>query len=148
MTASDRFVATSSMAINASPTQVWQVITDPAAMKEFFFGSEVTTDWTVGTPIVWRGVWEGRPYEDRGEVVEFEPGRKLVTTHFSPLTGQPDIPENYHTLTWTLQADGADTMLILSQDNNGSAEGAAHSKDMWDTLVASVKNIAERQPGS
>lgn len=148
MTASDRFVATSSIAINASPTQVWQVITDPAAMKEFFFGSEVATDWTVGTPIVWRGVWEGKPYEDRGEVVEFEPGRKLVTTHFSPLTGQPDIPENYHTLTWTLQADGADTMLTLSQDNNGSAEGAAHSKGMWDTLVASVKNIAERQPGS
>lgn len=148
MTTPDDFVATSSSTIDASPARVWHVVTDPAAMKEFFFGSEVVTDWTVGSPIVWRGVWEGKPYEDRGEIIEFEPGRRLVTTHFSPLTGQPDVPENYHTLTWTLQEEGAGTILTLSQDNNGSAEGAAHSKGMWDTLVASVKDIAERERGS
>jgi uncharacterized protein YndB with AHSA1/START domain len=138
------YVATSSTVIDASPSRVWHVITDPESMREFFFGSEVVTDWTVGGPIVWRGEWEGKPYEDKGEIVAFEPGRRLVTTHFSPLTGQPDVPENYHTLTWTLEPSGLQTVLTLSQDNNGSAEAAEHSKGMWDMLVASVKDIAER----
>ena len=137
------YVATASTMIKASPTRVWQVITDPESMREFFFGSEVATDWTVGGPIVWRGVWEGKPYADKGEILAFEPGRLLVMTHFSPLTGQPDVPENYHTLTWTLEPRGTQTMLTLSQDNNGSPEAAEHSKGMWDMLVASVKDIAE-----
>jgi uncharacterized protein YndB with AHSA1/START domain len=140
-------VATARSTIQAGPERVWQVITDPASMTEFFFGAQVVTDWVVGGPIVWRGVWEGKPYEDKGQVLELEPGRRLVTTHFSPLTGQPDVPENYHTLTWTLEPDGAGTRLTLAQDNNASAEEAAHSKGMWDTLVASVKEIAEREPG-
>lgn len=144
MTGKENYVATSAIAIDAAPAQVWQVITDPASMSEFFFGSEVVTDWVVGGPIAWRGVWEGKPYEDRGEIVEFDPERRLVTTHFSPLTGRPDVPENYHTLTWTLEPHGAQTVLTLSQDNNDSAAAATHSEEMWDSLVADVKEIAER----
>jgi uncharacterized protein YndB with AHSA1/START domain len=93
---------------------------------------------------VWRGVWDGKEYEDRGRVLEFEPDRRLVVTHFSPLSGQEDVPENYHTLTWTLEDQAGATQLTLSQDNNASAEEAAHSKGMWDSLVTSVKGIAER----
>jgi hypothetical protein len=33
---------------------------------------------------------------------------------------------------------------MLAQDNNGSREAAAHSKEMWDSLVRQVKTIAER----
>ena len=106
------------------------VITDPKSMREFFFGSEVVTDWTVGGPIIWRGEWEGKPYEDKGEIVAFEPGRRLVTTHFSPLTGQPDVPENYHTLTWTLEPsrhpDRADTVAGQQRQPGGSRALEGH----------------------
>jgi uncharacterized protein YndB with AHSA1/START domain len=137
-------VATSTVTIDAPPPRVWKVVTDPAAVKEFMFGTELLTDWTVGAPIVWRGEWEGRAYEDKGEILEFEPGQRLVHTHFSPLGGQVDAPENYHTLTWTLEDDAGKTRLTLSQDNNDSAEAAQHSQEMWDRLVADVKKIAER----
>ncbi len=139
----EKYVAISTIAIEAPPSRVWAVITDPESVGELFFGSEVVTDWTVGGPIIWRGVWEGKPFEDKGEIIAFEPGRRLETTHFSPLTGQPDVPENYHTLTWTLEPSGTQTVLTLMQDNNDSPEAAEHSKDMWDMLVASVKGIAE-----
>lgn len=139
-------VATSTVTIDAPASRVWAVITDPAAVKEFMFGADVVTDWTVGGPIIWRGEWEGRPYEDKGYILEVEPGQKLVHTHFSPLGGEEDKPENYHTLTWTLegQEDGG-TRLTLSQDNNASEEAAEHSKGMWDMLVDDVKHIAERR---
>lgn len=138
------FIASSSIMIQASADRVWSVLTDPQAIKEFMFGTEVVTDWTVGGPIVWRGVWKGKEYEDKGTILEFEPGKRLVNTHFSPLSGQDDAPENYHTLTWTLEPAGGMTKLTLAQDNNASPDEAAHSKGMWDSLVESVKNIAER----
>lgn len=138
------FIASSTITIHASADRVWSVLTDPTAIKEFMFGTEVVTDWTVGGPIVWRGVWKGKNYEDKGVILEFEPGKRLVNTHFSPLSGQEDTPENYHTLTWTLEPEDGKTRLTLAQDNNASADEAAHSKGMWDSLVESVKTIAER----
>ena len=140
-----QYVATSTISIKAPADRVWSVLTDPGAIKEFMFGADVVTDWKVGGPIVWRGIWDGKEYEDRGSVLEFEPGQRLVVTHFSPLSGHEDAPENYHTLTWTLEDHSGTTELTLSQDNNASAEGAEHSKGMWDSLVKSVKAIAERQ---
>ena len=137
-------VATSSITIDAPPDRVWDVITDPAAVKEFMFGADLVTDWTVGGPIAWRGEWEGKPYEDKGTILEVEPGHKLVHTHFSPLGGEDDKPENYHTLTWTLEDKDGQTQLTLSQDNNASEDAAEHSKGMWDMLVADVKKITER----
>lgn len=60
------YVAASNVSIDAPPARVWQVITDPAAVKEFMFGTELLTGWDVGGPIVWRGEWEGRSYEGQG----------------------------------------------------------------------------------
>jgi uncharacterized protein YndB with AHSA1/START domain len=137
-------VATSTITIDAPADRVWKVITDPAAVKEFMFGADLETDWTEGSPIAWRGEWEGKPYEDKGEILEVDPGHKLVHTHFSPLGGEEDKPENYHTLTWTLEDQDGATALTLSQDHNANEDAAEHSKGMWDMLVADVKKIAER----
>ena len=140
----ENHVATSVTMIDAGPERVWDVITDPAAVKEFMFGATLQTDWRVGSPITWQGEWEGKPFQDKGRILEVEPGRKLVYTHFSPLSGQEDRPENYHTLEWTLEDQGGTTRVTLAQDNNPSEEAAAHSKGMWDKLVADVKALAER----
>ncbi|MEQ4518165.1 SRPBCC domain-containing protein [Pseudarthrobacter sp. B907] len=140
-----KYVATSTIMIEAPTSRVWSVLTDRDAIREFMFGADVVTDWAIGGPIVWRGVWKGKEYEDKGTILEFEPGRRLVHTHFSPLGGREDKPENYHTLTWTLEGETDSTELTLSQDNNATAEEAKHSKGMWDILVAGVREIAERE---
>lgn len=140
----ENHVATSVTTINAPAEHVWGVITDPAAVKEFMFGATLQTDWKVGSPIIWQGEWDGKTYQDKGRILQVEPGRKLVHTHFSPLSGQEDKPENYHTLEWTLEDQGSTTRLSLAQDNNPTEEAAAHSKGMWDKLLADVKSLAER----
>jgi uncharacterized protein YndB with AHSA1/START domain len=133
-------VAVAEIDIDATTARVWNVLTSPEQLKQLWFGAEVDTDWKVGSPITWTGEWEGKPYQDKGEILAVEPGRLLKFTHFSPLTGQPDVPENYHTLTYTLTAN---THLKLEQDNNGSEDEAKHSQGMWEQLLAKVKTAAE-----
>ncbi|MDX2972867.1 SRPBCC family protein [Kribbella solani] len=134
------YLATAEVDINAPADRVWNVLTDPAELKQLWFGADVATDWTVGSPITWTGEWEGKPFQDKGKILEVAPGRLLKFTHFSPLTGQPDAPENYHTLTYELSGS---THLTLTQDNNSTKDEATHAQGMWESLLAKVKESAE-----
>lgn len=136
-------VATAEIEISASPEQVWTALTDPERIRKFMFGSQVETDWLPGHSIVWKGVYEGKEYADKGEILEVEPGRRLRVTHFSPLSGQPDVPENYHTLTYELEERGSVTHVSLSQDNNATEEEAEHSAGMWAKMLADLKENVE-----
>ena len=91
--------------IDAPASRVWAALTDPDQIKEYMFGSQVETSWEVGSPITWNGEYEGRPYQDKGEVLTYDEPRELSVTHYSPLAGQDDKPENYHTLVYTLERE-------------------------------------------
>lgn len=136
-------VATAEIDIDATPSQVWAALTDPAQIKKYMFGSEVVTDWQPGSPIVWQGEYEGKPYQDKGEILEIEPEKRMKVTHFSPLTGQPDLPENYHTLNYQLDGRGTVTHVSLSQDNNASEAEAERATDTWKSLLDGLKKAVE-----
>jgi uncharacterized protein YndB with AHSA1/START domain len=138
------YVATAECEIEASPEDVWRGLTDPEAIREFMFGSEVQTDWKPGSPITWKGEYEGKSYEDKGEIVTVEPGRLLEVTHFSPLSGQEDKPENYHRVRYELQAADGRTRVRLTQDNSGSAEEAEHSSATWQAMLDGLKKVVEQ----
>ncbi len=38
----------------------------------------------VGSPILYRGEWHGKLFEDKGQILEIEPEKRLVSTHWSP----------------------------------------------------------------
>ena len=136
-------VARASVFIDASAEEVWQALTDPARIRQYYFGTDVATDWQPGSPITWSGEYEGKAYEDHGEVLEVEPPRLLRHTHFSPLGGEPDIPENYHTLTYTITPQGSQTEITLEQDNNATAEAAEHAAGNWNTMLSGMKELLE-----
>jgi uncharacterized protein YndB with AHSA1/START domain len=136
-------VASATIEIAAPSGEVWTALTDPEQIAKYMFGSRVVTDWQPGSPIVWKGEYEGKKYEDKGEVVEIEPERRLKVTHFSPLSGQEDIPANYHTVLYELENHGAKTRVSLNQDNNSSEEAAEHSKANWEKMLAGLKEVVE-----
>lgn len=137
-------IATARTEISASPTKVWAALTKPELIKEYMFGSQVETDWRPGSAIVWKGEYEGKAYEDRGKILEITPEKRLQVTHFSPLGGKADVPENYHTLTYEIDSKGDTTTVLLSQDNNASVDEAEHSEAMWKTMLEGLKEVAER----
>ena len=137
------YIATAETEIDAPPAEVWAALTDPEQIKQYMFGSQVETDWKPGSPIVWKGEYEGKKYEDKGEIVEIEPERRLKVTHYSPLSGQEDRPENYHSLVYELEESRGRTHVSLSQDNNPDEEAAEHSRANWEKMLAGLKQVVE-----
>ncbi len=137
-------IAKASISINAPSVQVWKALVDPKAIQQYMFGTNVVSDWREGGPIVWKGEWRGKPYEDKGVILQFKPGRTLQYSHFSPLSGVPDKPENYHTVTVELSGNGNQTHVSLSQDKNASEEERAESEKNWGMMLAGLKKFVEQ----
>ena len=137
-------VARSATTVNAPADRVWEALVTPSQIARYMFGAQVRSDWTPGSPITWKGEWEGKPYEDRGVIRRAERGRTLEFTHYSPLSGQADLPESYHTVTIELAPAGpGGTRVTLTQDNNATEEARAHSAKNWDAMLAGLKRVVE-----
>ena len=103
--------------IHAGPSEVWTALTTPSELKKFFFGADIETDWKLGSPIRMRGEFNGKKYEDKGDLLEVTAERCLSFSHWSALSGQPDRREYYHVVTFDLAPDGQKTKVTLSQAN-------------------------------
>ncbi len=112
-----------SKTIDAPAEAVWRALTTPAKLKTYFMGAEVESDWQIGHPIRFRGEYEGKAYEDHGEIRSFEPNRRLAFSHFSPLSGAEDAPENYNLITIDLSPQGGQTAVTLSQSKLTGGSG-------------------------
>jgi uncharacterized protein YndB with AHSA1/START domain len=139
----NKYTAKATITINATTSKVWDALTKPDLIKQYLYGTEVTTDWQVGSPITYKGVWQGKAYEDKGIVLRREPGKVLVSTFWSSLEGLPDIPENYKTVGYELSPEGDKTRLTITQDNNDSPDEAKHSEQNWQAVLDGIKQLLE-----
>ena len=135
--------ASKSITIAAPAQRVWEALTDPAQVKQYMWGAEVVTDWKPGSPIVYRGEWEGKPYEDKGKIVEIDPPRLLRTTYYSPLSGKPDVSENYAEVVYALESSGGGTKLTVTQSNIPDEAGKAQSEGNWGMALDAIKKLIE-----
>lgn len=140
----DKFTAKAKTTIHAPASKVWDAITRPHLIKQYLFGTNVISDWKVGSLIIYKGEWQGKPFEDRGQILEMEPEKLLVSTHWSPLSGVPDSPENYHTVTYNLTAKDGSTEVTITQNNNASEEEKAHSEENWKQVLEGMKKLLEK----
>jgi len=137
-------IAKASISINAPAAKVWNALTNPEVIKQYMFGTTVISDWLKGSQIVWKGAWQGKKYEDKGFILKLKPERLIQYSHFSPLSGKPDLPENYHTVTIKLTTDEAGTAVSLSQDNNETEEAREHSEKNWKMMLDALKKLLEK----
>lgn len=132
-----------SITIRAAAEDVWEALTTPNIIERWFFGVDTVTDWTEGSPIVHTGVWQGRPYEDKGHIVRIEPPRLLVHTHWSPLSGLPDAPEHYQEVTWSISEHGSSTEVTVSETNLPSEDAKRISEETWPVVLGKLKTVVE-----
>jgi uncharacterized protein YndB with AHSA1/START domain len=137
-------IARASVTVNAPNDMVWNALVDPEAIKQYMFGTDVVSDWKEGSLIVWKGEWQGKSYEDKGVILQVKPGQTIQYSHFSPLSGRPDKPENYHTVTIELSGEGTQTHVSLAQDNNDTEQARDHSEKNWQAMLTALQKFLEQ----
>ena len=136
-------IAKAEIWINAPTSKVWEALTTPEMIKKYLFGTEAISDWKEGSPLIYKGVWEGKAYEDKGKIVKVEAGKLLVTTYWSSLAGKADVPENYNNVSYELTPKDSGTKLTITQDNNPTPESAKHSEQNWNMVLNNLKKMLE-----
>lgn len=142
-TARKDHVAEASITVDAPPPAIWKALVDPAQIRKYMFGTTVDSEWKEGSPITWKGELQGKAYADKGVIRRLEPDRLLEYTHFSPMSGLADRPENYHTVRIELSPRGPQTVVSLTQDNNPTEEAREHSATNWRMMLDGLKRVVE-----
>ena len=140
-----KLIAKASTSINTPADRVWDALVNPKIIKQYMFGTNVVSDWKEGSPITFKGEWQGKAYEDKGVILKVKPQQLLQYSHYSPLSGVPETKEAYHTVTIELARQGAQTVVSLSQDNNATEEEKQHSEKNWKMMLEGLKKLMEKK---
>ncbi len=132
-----------STSIHAPKSKVWDALTNPAQIKKYMFGTDASSDWKVGSAITFRGVWEGKPYEDKGTILEMIKEKTLKYNYWSNFSGEQDEPANYSNITYRLSETSGKTEFTLIQDNFKTKVARDHSIKNWSLIMQTIKDLLE-----
>lgn len=134
--------------INAPIDKVWESLTKPEIIKQYFFGTNTTTNWKVGSPIKFTGEWKGNSYEDKGTILDMKPNKLIKYSYWSSMSGIEDNPENYVIITYELSGEDNNVNLTISQENIPDEKTKEHSVENWKKVMNGLKNLVEEKPVS
>ena len=140
---SKKLTAHASVKISAGKEEVWDALTNPDKIKQYFFGTNAISDWKKGSSLKFTGEWEGKTYEDKGTILDTQPGTLFRYTYWSSMGKLEDKPENYATVTYELVPAGAETILNIKQDNIANEEAREHSEKNWLYVLGELKKFIE-----
>lgn len=133
---------TVSIFFKAPAARVWKGLTDPDIVKQYFFGTILETRWEKGSPIFFRGEWEGKAYEDKGTILSIRPGSHVSYNYWSSMSGTDDHPDNYQIISYDLAPKDGGTELVVTQET--SPEKKEHSENNWRTVLGGLKALIEK----
>ncbi len=140
---SANLIAKVTITIEAPASEVWNALTDPEQIKQYFFGSEAVSDWKEGSTLEFKGEWEGKPYVDKGVILKSEPHKLFQYTYYSPFSGLPDAPENYANISYELLEEEGSTILTVKQENVSDEEVRKRSEKNWLIVLNNLKDLLE-----
>jgi len=137
------YSSSASILIRAPRQQVWEALTQPELVRKYFFGTLLTTDWGVGSPLTFRGEWQGKAYEDLGTVRAFEPPTSLSFDYWSSFSGLEDRPELRQLIRYELTEEDEGVRVTIRQSNVDTQERADHSAKNWQGVLEGLKSLVE-----
>ena len=137
--------AQASINIHATIANVWEALTNPDIIRKYFFGTNTITDWEVGSPIKFKGEWEGKSYEDKGTILEMQKNKLIKYDYWSSMSGIEDKPENYVIVTYQLSGDNENVTLTVLQENIPDEKMKTHSEENWNKVLQELKKVVEKK---
>jgi uncharacterized protein YndB with AHSA1/START domain len=133
----------STLNLNAPINKVWDVLTKPELVKQWQYGSDLITDWKVGSDIRFRAEWKGQIFEQWGKVLEIVPQKLIRYSLFAPRPGLEDKPENYFVMNYILSEENNCIKLnIIHEDNRqGAVQEAPQGEE--NPILKALKTLIE-----
>ena len=126
-----------SVLIRATPDRIWRAITDGMETEQYYFGTRVESDWSVGGRVVY-AYPDGSVAAD-GEVLEIEPGRRLLMTFHARWA--PEIEaEGPVRMSWEVEPAGTDVSK-LTVVTSGMVAGGVTERDFSGGIVSIVSGL-------
>ena len=125
--------------IRTAPEKLWDAITNGALTKQYLFGLTLNEGpLRVGSPMVYRAD-DGNMLLD-GEVVEIEPGRKLVSTW----KGMQHPDDAHSRVTWEITPLGeACKLAVIHEHPDASSATAKGTQEGWPIVLSGLKTLLE-----
>ncbi len=127
--------------IRTTPEKLWAALTDPKTIKQYWFGMTCESDFQKGSP--WRLVFEDGRIADSGEILDVDPGKRLVIkwrNEWKP--GLKD--EGFSTCTMDLEpVDSAVKLTITHTINKENAKFIDAVAGGWPKVLSNLKSLLE-----
>jgi len=136
---------TQELLINADISKVWDAIVNPEIVKQYFFGTQVESEWKEGSPIVFSGEFDGKQYRDKGTILAIDPKKFLQYSYWSGFSGLEDKAENYSLVTYELETVDSAVKLTMTQEGFANEQGHQHAVQGWEMVLNGLKNIVEKE---
>ena len=126
--------------IETTPEKLWEALTSSEFSRRYWFGTEVKSDWKVGSPFAL--VMSGTT-TDVGEVLEVDRPRRLSYT-FHHVLSEAARKERPTKVVFTIEPHGKIVKLTLTHGDfeDGSVILDGISKG-WPAILSSLKSLLE-----
>jgi uncharacterized protein YndB with AHSA1/START domain len=127
--------------IRTTPEKLWNALTKPEFMKQYWFGMTQESEWKEGAS--WAMKFSDGRVADAGEVLEIDPPKRLVLKWRNEF--RPELKEEgYSRCVYELEQDGDVMRLTIrhSMDLDGAKLIEAVSGG-WPRVLASLKSFLE-----
>ncbi|HEY3792916.1 MAG TPA: SRPBCC family protein [Bradyrhizobium sp.] len=126
--------------IETTPEKLWEALTNAEFTKRYWFGTELTSDWKVGSRYAL--VMDGTT-TDVGEILEADPPRRLSYT-FKHVLNDEMRNEAPSKVVFMIEPHGKLVKLTLTHE--GFAEGSKLLDGIskgWPAILSSLKSLLE-----
>jgi uncharacterized protein YndB with AHSA1/START domain len=129
--------------LNAPAQKVWDALTQPALVKQWQYGSVLTTDWKIGGPIRFTAEWQGKVFEQWGKVLDYVPHKLISYSLFAPRPDLEDRPENYFVMRYLLMPEDGGIKLEIVQEDNRPGAKQEPPQGEENPVLAALKKLVE-----
>ena len=127
--------------IRTTPEKLWQALIDPEFTRRYFVETWQESEWKPGAS--WRMMVPDGRVHSTGEVLEIEPGRRLVLSWRCELF--PEVrAEGHSRVTFELEKVGDSVKLTFIQENDTpDSKTIGMASQGWPLILASLKSLLE-----
>ncbi len=127
--------------IRTTPEKLWTALTTPAFIKRYWFGMNVETEWQPGSP--WRLVFADGRVADAGEIVAFEPAKRIVIKWRNEWKSEMKA-EGFSRCTMELEPlDGAVKLTVTHGIERADSTFIQAVSGGWPRILSNLKSLLE-----